>query len=122
MYKYRVHHIRPCLALLRRCGVRHRVVGRRHLVAGSAGGCAGMNGGCARMVGALRRVCALRTMDVSWNSAVGTSCGFIRLVDGRISSWSCCTPLLFRLTLDRRSGTCLDAVWRLFCTVPDTMA
>jgi hypothetical protein len=32
----------PCLALLRRCGVRHRVVGRRHLVAGSAGGCAGM--------------------------------------------------------------------------------
>jgi hypothetical protein len=32
----------PCLALLRRCGVRHRVVGRRHLVDGSDGGCAGM--------------------------------------------------------------------------------
>jgi hypothetical protein len=122
----------PCLALLRRCGVRHRVVGRRHLVAGSAGGCAGMvdapewwmrqNGGCARMVGAPRRVGALRTMDVPWNSAVGTSCGFIRLVGGRISSWSCCTLLLFRLTRDRRSGTCLEAVWRLFCTVPDTMA
>jgi hypothetical protein len=69
------------------------------------------------MVDAPGRVGTLKLIEASRNSAGGTSRGFTRLVGDRISSWSYYTPLLLHLTLDRRSGTCLDAVWRLFCII-----